>query len=140
DRAAWQATFPKPGDPVLSVALSPDEGLVAAGSRSGSVRLIRTADRVELPGFGAQPGGVTAVSFSRDGSLLATGGKDRAVRVWRRAGDRFELLFAVDDLPAPVVGLEFGPSGNSLLVLLTNERAVRVWDLDQLRTQLDGLT
>jgi WD40 repeat protein len=140
DRAVWQAGFPRPGDPVLSIALSPDEELVAAGTRSGSVRLIQTADRVELPGLGPHPGGAAAVSFNRDGTLLASGGKDRAVRVWQRVGDGFELLFAVDDLPAPVVGLEFGPTGNTLLVLLTNERAVRVWDLDRLRTQLGELT
>ena len=138
-RAARLASYPKPGDPVMSVAVAPDGGLVAAGARSGSVRLIRPGADAELPGFGAHPGGVTGVSFAAGGTVLATGGKDRAVRVWRRAGDRFELLYAVDGLPAPVAGLEFGPRGEDLVVLLTNERAVRVWDLARLREQLAAL-
>jgi len=134
------ALFVKPGDPVLAVDLSPDETLIAAGTRAGSVRLIRPSDGIELPEFAAHPGGVTAISFNPEGSLLATGGKDRAVRVWRRVGDGFEPIFATADLPTPVVGLEFAPTGNMLLVLLAHERTARLWDLDCLREQLGGLT
>lgn len=139
-KAARVVSFPKPGDPVAALAVSPDGALVLAASRSGAVRVLRVADATELPGFGAHPGGATALAFNRDGTVLATGGRDRAVRVWKRTGERFDLLFAAADLPAPVVTLEFSPTQNVLLVVLTNERAARVWYLDAVRAHLDGLS
>lgn len=78
--------------------------------------------------------------MSRDGSCLATGGKDRAVRVWWPAADgTYELAFAVADLSARVRTLEFGRSDNRLLVVVQNEHAARVWDLDVLGRQLGEL-
>ena len=132
-------TFPGPGDPVLAVAVAPDDALIVAGTQNGKVRVIRTADRTELAAVPAHPGGTTAVSVSRDGALLATGGRDRTVRLWKRAGDRFEPLLAVADLPGGVRDVQFGPTGGSLLVLLVNERAARVWDVDKLSAQLAEL-
>ncbi len=131
----FAASFSTFGDPVLSVTLSPDELLVVAGTQTGKLRVIRTCDREELPAVMAHPGGVTAVSVSHDGSLLATGGQDRVVRLWKRTGDRFEPVLAVSDLSGPVRGLQFG-ADDRLLVLIAHERAVRVWDVDRLKTQL----
>src|SRR5581483_4421919 len=133
------ALFPGPGDPVLAVALLPDDSAVVAGTQNGHVRVVRPggAERVVAD---AHAGGVTAVAVSRDGSYLATGGKDRAVRVWRPSADGgFELVFAVVDLASHVRGLEFSPTDNRLLVLQTNEHTARVWDLDVLRRQLGEL-
>ena len=133
------AAFPHAGDPVQAVAITPDESLVVAGTRAGRVRIIRLADGTELPARDAHPGGVTAAAVSRDGMYLATGGKDRTVKVWRRTADGFEWLFAATDLPAPVAALEFGPTDLRLLVLLTNDHAARVWDVTTLRDQLKEL-
>ena len=138
EKLTKRAEFPRPGDPVSSVSLSPDESLAAAGTRSGVVRLCRIADGTETALEG-HAGGVTGVSFRRDGTLLATGGKDRSVKLWRRAGDTFELLFAASDLPSAVASVEFSPADDTLLVLLVNEHAVRVWDVARLRTHLSGL-
>ncbi|HUR54999.1 MAG TPA: WD40 repeat domain-containing protein, partial [Gemmataceae bacterium] len=132
------AAFPHPGDPVLSVAVSPDESLAAAGTQGGKVRLCRLADGSESS-LDAHTGGTTGVSFRRDGTLLATGGKDRSVKVWQRAGATFELLFVVADLPSPVLSVEFSRADDKLLVLLMNEYAVRVWDVGTVRTHLSGL-
>ena len=139
--AACEVTgrLPGPGDPVLAVAFSPDNALVVAGTQNGTLRVIRTADRTELDAVSAHPGGTTAVSVSRDGALLATGGRDRTVRLWKRAGDRFEPLLAVADLPGGVRDVQFSPTDGSLLVLLVNERAARVWDTDRLNAQLAEL-
>jgi hypothetical protein len=38
-----------------------------------------------------------------------------------------------------VIGLRFHPDGKKLAVAMQGERAVRVWDLDRLREQLDAL-
>jgi serine/threonine protein kinase/WD40 repeat protein len=132
-------TFRSAGDPVLSVALAPDESFVVAGTQNGNLRLVQPATKTELPAVPAHPGGVTAVSVNRDGTLLATGGRDRAVRLWKRAGDRFEPLFTVAYQSGLVRELQFCPADNRLLVLLVHEHAVRVWDVDRLKGHLAEL-
>jgi WD40 repeat protein/tRNA A-37 threonylcarbamoyl transferase component Bud32 len=133
------ATFRLTGDPVLAMALSPDEAVAVAGTQTGKLCAVRTADGSQLSAVPAHPKGVTAVSFSRDGTLLATGGRDCTVRFWKRAGDGFELLFEVDQLPGQVRDLQFGASDDRLMVLLDHEHAVRVWDTDRLRAHLTDL-
>ena len=129
-----------PGDAVLSVAVAPDDSFVVAGTVSGKLRYIRPADKTELPAMLAHPGGVSAVAISRDGALLATGGRDQSVRLWMRAGNRFEPLLTVPALPGAVRRLYFSPTDGRLLVLLAHEHAVRVWDVDRLHAQLAELT
>jgi serine/threonine protein kinase/WD40 repeat protein len=129
-------TLRAPGDPVLSVALAPDESLLVAGTQNGKLRAVRVADKIELPAVPAHPGGMTAASFNADGTLLATGGRDRTVRLWRRTGNQFEPLLAVEHLSGVVRELQFDPTNSRLLVLLDHEHAVRIWDVDRLKAQL----
>ena len=70
---------------------------------------------------------------------LASGSSDQSVRLWKRAGDRYESLLTVSDLPGAVRELQFSPTDGRLLVLLAQEHAVRVWDVDRLKTQLAEL-
>ncbi|MBN9122906.1 MAG: hypothetical protein J0I06_27840, partial [Planctomycetes bacterium] len=128
------------GDPVLAVAVAPDESLVAAGTQGGKLRLIRPADKTELPAVSAHPGGLSAVAISRDGALVATGGRDQSVRLWARTGDQLEPLLTVPALPGAVRRLHFSPTDGRLLVLLAHEHAARVWDLDRVNAQLAELT
>ncbi|MCI0704611.1 MAG: serine/threonine-protein kinase [Planctomycetia bacterium] len=132
-------TFPAAGDPVLSVALSPDESLIVAGTQNGKLRIMRLSDKTELPAVIAHPGGVSTLTINHDGTLLATGGRDRVVRLWKRVNDQFELLLAVSDLPSPVRELQFSPTADRLLVLLAYEHAGRVWDIARLKTELGEL-
>src|SRR5204862_332710 len=133
------ATFARANDPVLSVAITPDDSLVVAGTQSGLLRVMNLATRTELPPVAAHSDGTTAVTISRDGSLLVTGGFDRSVRVWKRVGDGFESLFTVSDLPGAIRELQFSQTDNRLLVRISHGHAVRVWDMDKLRTQLTEL-
>jgi WD40 repeat protein len=134
-----KVTFPRSGDPVLAVAVAPDDSLVVAGTQQGMLRVMCPTEKIELPPVAAHPDGTTAVAINRDGTLLATGGRDRAVRLWRRVGDRFEPLLAVSDLPGAVRELQFSPGDNRLIVLISHGHAVRVWDVDRLRAQLTEL-
>lgn len=136
DKGQVLFTAPDVGDPVLSVAIGPDDGLIVAGTQGGKVRVIRTSDQKELPALSAHPDAVTTVSVNHDGTLLATGGRDRTVKLWKRTGERFELLFAVPDLSGPVHEVQFNPADDRLLVLIAQERAARVWDIERLKGQL----
>jgi WD40 repeat protein len=133
------ANFTNSGDPVLSVAIAPNDSLIVAGTEKGLLRVMNLAKQTELPPVPAHADGTTAVAINRDGTLLVTGGRDRAVRVWKRVCEHFEPLFTVADLPGAVRELHFSPNDNRLLVLIHHGHAVRVWDVDKLRTQLAEL-
>src|SRR5262249_45980807 len=76
---------------------------------------------------------VEAIAFDGRGQLLATGSRDRSVSLWRRDGDDVRLVFTLQRLPAAVRSLWLHADGSQLAVLLHNESAVRVWDLERLR-------
>jgi WD40 repeat protein len=133
------ASSRRPGDPLLAVALAPDDSFAVAGTQAGLLRVMNLATKAELPALPAHSGGTAAVALNRDGTLLATGGRDRAVRLWRRTAQGFEPLLTLSDLSGTVRELQFAPGDDRLLVLLSYEHAARVWDIDKLRTQLAEL-
>jgi WD40 repeat protein len=72
----------------MSVALSRDGALLAAGTSTGHVWLWRVADRTPLWAVQGHTGGVFDVTLSVDGHLLASGGADGTVRVWDASTNR----------------------------------------------------
>src|SRR5258708_4539479 len=116
---------PNRGDnPVVSVALSPDETLAASGTRTGVVQIVDIPSATVRQELGDHKSSAQSVAFSPNGLYLATGYKDHTVRVWRRAGAVFSELVS---LPAtgPVVKVEFSPDGKQLGILVKGEHAVR---------------
>jgi WD40 repeat protein len=88
--------------PLLALA----DGTLARGEKSG--RLV-VRDGAGARTVAAHAGGVTALAATRDGALLASGGGDEAVRLWRRD------LTPVAAIPAAhfgdVAALAFAPDG-----------------------------
>src|SRR5436190_2037188 len=79
---------------VLSVAISPDGTLIAAGveqynassqTEFGAVQVWRISDGQLVQNFTGYGAAVNSVAFSPDGQYLASGSKDRSVKVWRLA-------------------------------------------------------
>jgi WD40 repeat protein len=122
---------------VRALALSPDEGLAAAGSVTGEVLLVRPQDGAVLARWRPHPDGIGALAFAGAG-LLATGGHDGAVTLWRLGGQEPEEVLTLP-MPAGVRRLLFTPDHRRLLVRLQGERAVRVWHLDRLDERLGEL-
>ena len=73
------ADFP---DWVQGVAFSLDGSLLIAGSREGTLRAYATSDFQPML-VTTSPGGVNALTVSPDGRLLATGGAEGEVHLWR---------------------------------------------------------
>jgi WD40 repeat protein len=81
---------------------------------------------------------VTAVAFSPDGGLLATGSTDRTARVWDAASGQERLRVTHDE---GVAAVAFSPDGR-LLATGSFDPAGRVWDAasgqERLRVTHDG--
>jgi WD40 repeat protein len=108
-----------------AVTFSPD-GRYLIASNGEAVRLWTpwvTEEKVTLPGH---LGGVAGIASNREGTLLASAGKDRTVRIWDAVSGR--LLKTLSDFRGPVQAVAFGPDGHRLVTAEFNG-ALRIWDL-----------
>ena len=119
----WQGSL-------VSMALSPDRGIVACGSQDKSVHFWRrsTGEDSMMSGYPAKP---SSLAFDDTGTLLATGGGE-AVTVWSFQGRGPEgtrpgvLEFHVQ----PITTLSFAP-GTMRLASGGRDGAVVVWSLQR---------
>jgi serine/threonine protein kinase/WD40 repeat protein len=130
--ASWSVS----ASPIHAVALSADETLAAVGTAKGEVCLLRLPDGQVLYHGRPHDDSVEAVAFT--GARLASGSRDRTVRLWDCGPDGLEEYFILRTA-APVRSLAFAAGGADLAVLLERERAVRVWRLDRLRERFAQL-
>lgn len=109
---------------VTSVALSPTEELVAAGSSDGTLHLWQH-NGIPVRAFEAHKGPVYGAAFSPDGTLLATGSLDGTVKLWRVA-DGLELV-TLRGHRGGVFALTFSPDGE-LLATASSDGTVKLWN------------
>ncbi|MCE9567355.1 MAG: protein kinase [Planctomycetes bacterium] len=118
---------------VSAIALNSDESLVAAGTHNGKVTIRSVPGGNVIAELDAHTNRVASVAFSKDGTLLATGGQDKRVCLWRRGPNGFELLVTLAPVGASAVKqVAFTPQGR-LLVLRERESAVHSWNIEALR-------
>ncbi|MDQ3586695.1 MAG: hypothetical protein M3407_13070, partial [Acidobacteriota bacterium] len=131
----------------LGVAFSPDNRLLATTTfNSNAVKLWETATGRELRTLASSANagagylniltGVSAVAFSADSRLLATGGRDNSLTLWDVTNGRELRTFdaqaaaAANNLAAlagtGVTALAFTPDGQRLISM---GDALRVWDV-----------
>lgn len=112
---------------ITEVAYSPDSARVAAanGFPDSTAPIIDAETGEVLAALGGHEGAVTAIAFSPEGDIIATGGDDATVNLWQEEEsiDRW----VVDDW---VTDLDFTPDGAVLAVALQNGR-VQLWDVAQ---------
>lgn len=139
-------------DSVFSMAMSPDQRLVAVGCRNGDVRLwdaVAGGPPRDLV-IGADKGAtVTALAFSADNAYLASGDAAGAVTVWKT--DRSEPWIGKGVRRAkqsPIAhadairSLSFHPTDPELLATGGDDGVASIWTLDVVgrRVRLDSKT
>src|SRR4029077_6252443 len=123
---------------VLSVAISPDSTLIAAGVQqtigggqfTSAVHIWRISDGQLVQTFtgyaigGVTNTGVTSVAFSPDGQYLASGSKDQSVKVWRMSTGT--LVSSRSDHAQQVNAVAFSPDGR-WLANDSNDRTAKLY-------------
>ena len=112
---------------VLSVALSPNGKLLAAGTVNGEVRIWQMGTRRLLHTWKCHSDWVRSVAFSADGKLLASGSHDQTIRIWDvDSGQGVGLLRGHENR---VRAVAFGLlDGKLLLASSSDDKMVIIWD------------
>jgi WD40 repeat protein len=139
DGSRPRGVWPCSSEPLTGVALSPDQRVAAVGAQDGAVTLFRLPSGERFPRRGVHRGSVEALAFAPDGGLLATGSRDRTIRLWSVAEGSVHELLTLRSPTGPVRSVAFSTDGDRLFTLGRGETAVRVWHLDRLRERLRPL-
>jgi WD40 repeat protein len=126
-------TIPGQSSRVTAVAFNKTGDLLAVASgepgKSGEIRIYAIKDagaKLEKALPTAHKDVIYALVFSPDGSLLASAGYDRLIKLWNLETDSGPRVLA--DHSDTIYGLSFHPEGK-LLASAAADRAVKVWDV-----------
>jgi WD40 repeat protein len=126
-------TFEGHKDTIYSVAISPDEKILATGSYDQKIKLWDVATGKELKTLSGHNGAVFGLAFRPDGKILASASGDRTVKLWDIAkGERCDTLTqSLKD----VYTVAFNADGKKLFAGGVDSR-IRVWEISE--TAVEG--
>lgn len=111
---------------IMSVAVSPNDRLLAAGSASNEIRLWKFHSLLPIFTLQGHSDWVRAISFSPDSRLLASASEDRTVRLWEvSTGRHLRTLRGHSSL---VYGVAFSPDGR-LLASCGDDQTICLWEV-----------
>jgi Tol biopolymer transport system component len=117
-------------DYVTAIAWSPLGTLLAVGTGSGEVRLLKNF--LDVPLCQPTDRSVDALAFSCDGKWLATGGQDGNITLWQMNEDTPKIADMLECGSAWIDRLDWNPICNHLA--FNRGKAVQIWDADQVET------
>ncbi len=136
DLPAKPTPAPKtPPEPVAitCLAFAPDGKAIVLGSAEGPIQLINLADGKLIRTFTGHTAPITGIVFHPSGTLMASCGKDRTVKLWTPAGPQpaLQALKSLDGHTAWVEGIVFIEEGTKLATV-SADSTIRTWDLAEL--------
>ena len=108
------------------VAFSPDGLLLAAGTKSGSVKVWKVSDLTILYSLDGHTEQVNSVAFSPDGKTLASGASDNKIRLWQVSDG--SLIRILAGHTASVFSVAFSPDGQTL-ASGSDDVKVKIWSV-----------
>ena len=117
----WRADA---GDYVISIAWSPDGGLLATAAVSGKITILDSGVGEVVHMLGGHEVGVTSLSWSPDGSTLASSGQDGCIRLWDTESGIERLVLQGGG--SWVERVAWSPKGDMLATVAGRE--LRFWD------------
>jgi U3 small nucleolar RNA-associated protein 13 len=122
-------------DPVMTFAVNPDNNMeVITVGQSLLCRHWEIVGPAEVVMLRSWSSGhmhvVNSMAISHDGSLLATGGIDKTIRVFAIPGYYPVAVYKLPTMEDPITVMRFHPT-RRILASLGPEHSVLVWDLDQ---------
>ncbi len=138
-----ESLFTEPIESMASMVLSPDGRYLAVGSFSGQIRLWSVATSTTVAIFKGHSRMAWALAFNAESTLLASGGYDGIVKLWkveREEGRQEYHALCLKTLYGHekwIRSLAFSPD-STLLVTGGDDETVRVWDV-QTGTCLNAL-
>ncbi|ABG52742.1 serine/threonine protein kinase with WD40 repeats [Trichodesmium erythraeum IMS101] len=131
-QSTWKCVLTLTGhfDSVNSVAFSPDNQILASGSRDKTIEIwdmTKGKRWFTLTGHGNS---VSSVAFSPDNQMLASGSRDKTIEIWdMKKGKRWFTLLGHSDWVDTVA---FSPD-NQMLASGGRDRAIEIWNLQKAR-------
>jgi WD40 repeat protein len=119
-------------DSVVCLAFDADGKRLAVGDAGGTLRLFEKAEtrapvlKAALPAH--QDGPVWAAAFSPDGKALATGGRDKVLKIWDLTKPK-PVAAALAGHEDGLRAVAFAPDGARLFTAGGGDEQLRVWDL-----------
>lgn len=112
------------------VSISPDSQWLATGLEDSLVGLCRLgSENPAIKTLRGHSGDVTSVSFSQDGSRLASVNDDKEIIIWNLKGDDERLERKLLGHNGTVSAVSFSPMGNQL-ASSSYDRYVLLWNID----------
>lgn len=114
-----------------SLVCSPDAQILAVGTSNGVVELWDISSGKQISNLEGHTNGITNLSFSPSGKLLASKSYDNTVRIWHTQG--WALLHALDEQHHHLLmsGLAFHPYLPMLATLGEKDTIIRIWEMDE---------
>uniref|UniRef100_A0A183T351 WD_REPEATS_REGION domain-containing protein n=1 Tax=Schistocephalus solidus TaxID=70667 RepID=A0A183T351_SCHSO len=119
-------------DPVSSVAINSSGDWVAVGSEEhGQLAVWEWRSKSCHLRLSSHANEMTSITFSPDGLLLATAGRDAKVKIWQVASGRALVTFS--DHQAPVTQVAFPATKPKVVISSSLDGTVRAFDLTRYR-------
>ncbi|KAE8135482.1 WD40-repeat-containing domain protein [Aspergillus pseudotamarii] len=124
DTGALYKSFTQLTSPVLSLAFSPDNKLLASASSDDTIYICDLTSDIVIRALEGHSHRVNTLAISPDGKLIASGSNDESVRIWEL--DTGALLQTFEH-SGSVRSVGFSPN-NELMASVPGDREIWIWD------------